>query len=168
MEHYRERHVVGAVVLGQWAAGAVPASVVTRQPRGLPVEGSPDATRLAAEFRTLASQKLVAAPAPPKPPHALLKEATTDCSRKQEALERAAKTLGQARLQFEKAQSKFDEAADAVMAAELHRLEVQEAANPPETAKKSLFGVDPALFESLDELEENDKQALEQFQEQLQ
>ncbi|CAK0868140.1 unnamed protein product, partial [Prorocentrum cordatum] len=106
---------------------------------GAGLAGDPDATRLATEFSTLASQKLVAAPAPLKPPHAQLK-----------------------------AQSKFDEAAAAVMAAELHCMEVQVAANPPETAKQSLFGVDPELLESLDELEENDKQALEQFQKQLQ
>ncbi|CAK0875117.1 unnamed protein product [Prorocentrum cordatum] len=124
---------------------------------GAGLAGDPDATRLATEFSILASQKLVPAAAPPEPPHALLK-----------ALERAAKTLVQARLQLEKAHFKFDEAADAVMAAELHRLEVQEAANPPETAKQSLFGVDPELLESLDELEENDKQAPEQLQRQLQ
>ncbi|CAK0818509.1 unnamed protein product, partial [Prorocentrum cordatum] len=134
---------------------------------GAGLAGDPDATRLATDFSTLASQKLVAAPATPKPPHAQLKEATADCSRKQETLERAAKSLEQARLQLEKVQSKFDEAADAVMAAELHRLELQGAANPTETAEQSLLGVDPELFESLDELE-NDKQALEQFQKQLQ
>ncbi|CAK0847965.1 unnamed protein product, partial [Prorocentrum cordatum] len=136
---------------------------------GAGLDGDPDAARLATEFSTLASQKLAAAPAPPpKPQHALLKEATADCSRKQEALEKAAKKLEQSRLQLEKDQAKFDEAADAVLAADLHRLEVQEAANPPEAATKlSGFALDPGLFECLDELEESDRQALEHFQKQL-
>ncbi|CAK0825430.1 unnamed protein product, partial [Prorocentrum cordatum] len=136
---------------------------------GAGLEGDPDAARLATEFSTLASQKLAAAPAPPpKPQHALLKEATADCSRKQEALEKAAAKLEQSRLQLEKDQAKFDEAADAVLAADLYRLEVQEAANPPEAAtKQSGFVLDPGLFECLEELEESDRQALEQFQKQL-
>eukprot|EP00959_Pyramimonas_sp_CCMP1952_P251533 5255870-Pyramimonas_sp.AAC.1 len=104
---------------------------------GAGLDGDPDAARLATEFSTLASQKLAAVPAPPpKPQHALLKEATADCSRKQEALEKAATKLEQSRLQLERDQAKFDEAADAVLAADLYRLEVQEAANPPEAATK--------------------------------
>ncbi|CAK0899956.1 unnamed protein product [Prorocentrum cordatum] len=117
---------------------------------GAGLDGDPDAARLATEFSTLASQKLAAAPAPPpKPQHALLKEATADCSRRQEALEKAAKKLEQSRLQLEKDQAKFDEAVQ----------EVQEAANPPEAAtKQSGFVLDPGLFECLDELEESDRQ----------
>ncbi|CAK0833159.1 unnamed protein product, partial [Prorocentrum cordatum] len=104
-----------------------------------------------------------------RPANSVLKEATAECSRKQEALDRAARSVEHAKLQLEKANAAFEKATDEMVEAECARLLAQErVSKPPDKTPDGItFAVDPSLFESLDELEDADRAALETFQKQL-
>ena len=61
------------------------------------------------------SKKLVTAP---KPAYNVLNEATAECSRKQEVLDKAARAVEYAKQQLEKAREAFDKATDDMVEAE--------------------------------------------------
>ena len=97
------------------------------------------------------------------------KDATAECSRKQQALDVAARAMQHATQQLERAREAFDQASDEMVEAECKRLQAQaEVSKAPDKQQTGvIFQVDPNLFESLEELEENDRSALEAFQKQL-
>ncbi|CAK0793103.1 unnamed protein product, partial [Prorocentrum cordatum] len=134
-------------------------------PAGL--ESDPEAAHLAIPFKSLAASKRTAPP--PKPAHAVLKEATTECSRKQEALHSAARSAERATLQLERARWAFTKASDEMVETECQRLQALKAAGTCVNDKDAacFLKVDRELFESLDELEPADKRALETVQKQL-
>eukprot|EP00959_Pyramimonas_sp_CCMP1952_P246603 5153866-Pyramimonas_sp.AAC.1 len=70
----------------------------------------PEAARLASQLKHLAAAKKPASA--PRPAYPVLTEATAECSRKQEALDRAARSVEHAKLQLEKANAAFEKATD--------------------------------------------------------
>eukprot|EP00959_Pyramimonas_sp_CCMP1952_P073694 1540224-Pyramimonas_sp.AAC.1 len=126
----------------------------------------PAAAQLASQLGALAAAKKPAAA--PKPAYSVLKAATAECSRKQDALDRAARAVESAKLQLEKATAVWEKATDEMVEAECARLQAQELVDTSSDKPDGItFKVDPSLFAELDELEESDRKALEMFQKQL-
>ena len=116
------------------------------------------------------AQALAVAPKPrPKCPYVLQREAAALCAQKQHALNQASERLVGAETKLKEAQERQLQAAAELFDANQQRLAAQESVQAKEAPKQSEggFGVDPDLFDHIDEFEEEVQTQLRDFKTQL-